>query len=138
MVKTALLLIIIALRLAYQPTEAQRHPAPFSSQSSATSLPEGLSAAQFISVKAIRINNKIILNWIISKNQDAWCFEIEKCADGKNFKTAALVFGTDNDGTGKYEYFEKARKRNTMYRVKLLSKDNKQEYSSSVEINSNT
>ncbi len=138
MIKTAALLIIIALRLSYQPSEAQRHPAPFSSHSSASSLHEGLSAAQFISVKAIRINNKIILNWIISKNQDAWCFEIEKSADGKNFKTAALVFGTDNDGTCKYEYFEKARKRNMIYRVKLLRKDNQQEYSSAVEITANT
>lgn len=138
MIKTAALLVIIALRLAYQSSQAQLHPVPFASQSSTINNHNGILPLQFIGVKAIKINNKIILNWIISKNQDAWCFEVEKSADGNNFKTAALVFGTDNDGTGKYEYFEKAGKRNMIYRIKLVSKDNKEEYSSPVEITAKT
>lgn len=137
MIKTAALLIIIALRLAYQPPQAQSHSVPFASPSTLIKH-EGFPAQQFIGVKAIKINNKIILNWIISKNQDAWCFEVEKSADGNNFKTAALVFGTDNDGTGKYEYFEKAGKRKMIYRIKLVNKDNKEEYSSPVEITAKT
>lgn len=133
MTKTAAFVIIIALRLIYQPSQAQHDIVPFTSQpplSPATSP----APARFINISAIKINSNIILKWIIGENESAWCFEVEKSADGKKFTLAALVFGTDKTGADHYWFAEKAIHQRMMYRIKYIGKDNSTEYSSVTSI----
>ncbi len=72
---------------------------------------------------------------MIGDNETAYCFEVEKSTDGKNFSMAALVFGTDKQDADNYEFYEKAGNPKTVYRIKLINKDKKAEYSPIVQIN---
>jgi hypothetical protein len=74
--------------------------------------------------------NRVSLNWTVSSNQLAEQFIVEKSADGKNFSTAALVFGTDKTDTDNYRFFEKAKSKKIFYRIKIVYKDQTVEYSS--------
>ena len=56
-------------------------------------------------------------------------FEIEKSRDGKDFKMAALVFGTEKTGDENYRFFEKAVAKKVYYRIKIVGKDNTVKYS---------
>jgi hypothetical protein len=133
MTKHLLFVIIIGLRLAYHPAEAQQSVAPFASPTIFSST----VPAKVLSFKASVEENKIILDWIVGENETAYQFEVEKSADGKNFKLAALVFGTDKPQTDQYQFFERAGKTKMLYRIKLVNKDQKTEYSPVVEVNPN-
>ena len=62
-------------------------------------------------------------------NQDMNLFEIEKSSNGKEFKMAALVFGTEKAGDEIYKFFEKAVSKKVYYRIKMVGKDNSIRYS---------
>ena len=129
-------LIIIALRIVYNPSHTETEIAPFASP-----LPPLASTitkpARFISLTGSISNNKIILNWIVSENETADQFAVEKSIDGKNFNMVALVFGTDKTETDNYQFYEKAGNQKVLYRIKLINKNLKAEYSTVVEINPN-
>ena len=84
MIKTAAFVIIIALRLIYQPTAAKQRNAPFASPKPLSSTVSTNIPAILIGISGIRINNKIILKWIIGENQNAWCVEAACFALVKN------------------------------------------------------
>lgn len=50
---------------------------------------------------------------------------------------AALVFGTDKTETDNYQFYEKAGNQKVLYRIKLINKNLKAEYSTVVEVNPN-
>ncbi len=132
MIKTAALLLVIALRLIYQPSEGQQVLAPFSGpQAKMTGIAE---PAALISFNGTIWKNKVILEWIVSENEMAYQFEVEKSTDGKIFQTTAFVFGTDRPQTGQYRFTEKAVSRTLMYRVKMISKNQKTDYSPVITI----
>lgn len=133
MLKTIAFVSIITTRLIYQPGETKQHIAPFTSQpplSAATIL----HPARVTSITASVKDNKVMLKWTVGENETADLFEVEKSSDGKNFKTAALVFGSDLPETASYEFFEKAGNSKQQYRVKLVNKNKTAEYSPVVEI----
>ncbi|MFZ9386948.1 MAG: hypothetical protein ACO25B_03630 [Chitinophagaceae bacterium] len=133
MIKTAALIVIIALRLAYQPTSAQSGFAPFSSQ---PAIHSGITAeVSLLSFKGMMSKDKVTLEWIVSENESADQFEVERSSDeGIHFKTAAFVFGTDLPETGRYTFTEKAASRKIMYRVKLIGKNKQIVYSPIITI----
>jgi hypothetical protein len=131
MTKHLLFVIILGLRLAYHPTDSSSTPPPFSSPSTPV-LPV---PAKLISLKASVEENKVVLDWTVGENETAYQFEVEKSTDGKNFRLAALVFGTDKPNTDKYQFLETAGKAKIAYRIKLIDKDQKAEYSPIVEVN---
>ena len=47
-------------------------------------------------------------------------FEIEKSSNGREFKMAALVFGTEKAGDENYKFFEKAVSKKVYYRIKMV------------------
>ena len=105
----------------HQTVSAQRHSAPFTATPS--SFLSASPVAKLISFKSTTIKGKISLNWVVSDNQDADRFEIERSLDGKIFEMAALVFGTDKAGNDNYQFFEKENKSKTFYyRVKTIGK----------------
>lgn len=136
MTKFTVFVLLVGLRIMYHPTAAQSVAAPFASPKPLPFSSITVNPAKFIDIEGSRANNRIILKWMIGDNETAYCFEVEKSTDGKNFTMAALVFGTDKPATDNYEFYEKAGKQKAFYRIKLINKDKKAEYSSAVEINS--
>lgn len=133
MIKTFALVTILAARLIYQPEEAKYQIAPFASQpplSAATIR----GTASLTNISATLQDNKIVLEWTVGENETAELFEVEKSLDGKNFKTAAFVFGSDLPESGSYRFFEKARNIKQKYRIKIVNKNKTAEYSPVVEI----
>ena len=132
MTKFTAFVIIVALRIIYHPTHAQNETAPFASPSP---LPiSTIAPAKLISINGHIINNKIILDWVVAENETADQFEVEKSIDGKKFKMVALVFGTDKPDTDKYQFYEKVGNQKVLYRIRLINKDRRTEYSPVVEI----
>jgi hypothetical protein len=134
MTKYTLFVIIIALRLSFQPDLPQSGISPFASPT--TTIETVTSPARMLNVKASVNNNKVVIDWTVLENETADQFEIEKSTDGKSFTMAALVFGTDKPATDYYQFYEKATKQKISYRIKLINKDKKTEYSTVVEVNS--
>jgi hypothetical protein len=140
MSKFTAFIIIVALRIAYHPSNAQTGLVPFASQSpsplpSVTNLSH---PAKLISFNGSIINKRVFLQWEVSENETADQFEVEKSTDGKNFTIAALVFGTDKPETGNYWFYEKANTKKFYYRIKMITKTRKTEYSQVVEITPDT
>jgi hypothetical protein len=68
--------------------------------------------------------DRVLLSWENDNNQHTDRFELERSKDGKKFSMAALVFGTDQPGTGSYRFFEKVTSAKIFYRIKIIRKDN--------------
>ncbi|HUR66048.1 MAG TPA: hypothetical protein VMZ03_06825 [Chitinophagaceae bacterium] len=134
MTKTSVFLVIIALRIFYQPGNAQASIAPFTSQPPLFTTVLFNSSAKLVNFTGNFKNNKVFLEWMVVDNEAADQFEIEKSTDGKNFRLAALVFGTDIPKTGKYVYYENTGHKKIMYRIKMIQKNKKAEYSPVVEV----
>lgn len=137
MTKFSAFVIIIALRIVYHPSQAQADIAPFASPSSLPASTISFSNARLISLEGSIHNKKVVLTWMVGENETADQFEVEKSTDGKNFTLAALVFGTDKPETDNYCFYEKAGHKKTLYRIKLINKNQQAEYSAIIEINPN-
>lgn len=135
MIKNITLIALILLRVFYQPSTTKEDVTAFVSQ-----MPESLPTVPFSPAKVVSINgsiskNKVLLQWIVSENESAAQFEVEKSYDGKNFTMAALVFGTDKTASDSYEFYDKKIKKTVQYRIKIINKNQTIGYSSAVEIN---
>jgi hypothetical protein len=135
MTKYTAFVIIVALRIMYHPLPAQVTIAPFASPPPLSLQTNSLVPANLISIEGSISNHKVILNWVVSENETADQFEVEKSTDGKTFFMAALVFGTDKSDKDKYQFYEKAGNKKVLYRVKLINKNRQTAYSSIIEIN---
>ncbi len=124
MTKFYALAIILAFKLA-------NLQAPSNSKLLAFSI---VTPAKVVNLKAEVRQQKVFLNWGVTENETADRFAIEKSTDGKNFEVAALAFGSDIPGQFQYKYFEKAGKQKISYRIRLVNKDRKEEYSEVITI----
>ena len=95
----------------------------------AKSISDDASSASIIYFNGMIKKERVLLNWIIDKNQEADKFEVERSFDGKNFVMAALVFGTDQPDKVEYQFYEKNKKVKVFYRLKIIKKDLSVEYS---------
>ena len=89
---------------------------------------------KIVSLEGSKSNNKAILQWKVADNEGADQFEVEKSFDGKNYSTAAFVFGTDKSGIDQYLFYEKAADKKVTYRIKIVNKDRQATYSNIIEI----
>ncbi len=118
--------ILLLLNLTTIPSNGQHNNSPFTSI--ATTAPQ--VNPKVTSIEARVSGNKITINWTVEENQAADLFELEKSNDGKNFIMAALIFGTDKQETGKYEFYENVVSNQPVsYRIKLVNKNKTAEYS---------
>ncbi len=78
--------------------------------------------------------SKVLLNWTVDENEATNRFELERSADGKVFKMAAMIFGTDKAGKDNYQFFEKLNKSRMYYRVKAVAKDGSIGYSKIIAV----
>lgn len=134
MIKNIVFITVIMLRVFYQPANTKENIVPFASPS--TLPPTTISAvpAKVVSINGHISNNKVMLQWIVSENENAAQFEVEKSIDGKKFIMAALVFGTDKTATDNYQFYEKAGKKKLVYRIKIINKNQAIGYSPVIEI----
>lgn len=93
-----------------------------------------VTPAKVVNLKAEVRQQKVFLNWGVLENETADRFCIEKSVDGKNFEMAALAFGSDTPGKFEYKFYEKAGKQKVSYRIRLVNKDRKEEYSEVITI----
>ena len=133
MIKNIAFVVLLALRLSYQPS-AKEHNVPFTSPAPAPPPAVSVMKATVVSLNSTINGNKVLLNWIVNDNESAAHFEVEKSSDGKNFATAALVFGTDKNETDTYQFYEKAAKKKLIYRIKIINKSQVVEYSSEIVV----
>lgn len=78
----------------------------------------------------INTNNKTQLQWKVGNNEMIYQFEVERSYDGKEFKTAALVFTSENKGVEDYMFYETVPAfERVMYRLRITSKTNEVSYS---------
>ncbi len=120
------LLTIMLLNQSFSSVYAGNGNRPFTAPSSSILVPSDLRLLNFT---ASNVNNKTILQWEVTDNVHAYQFEVEKSHNGKKFKTAGLVFGSDVSGTGAYMYYEKAVQQKTYYRVKIVDSRQQVSYS---------
>ena len=113
------------LQLSTTAQDISFHASPFTS----TTTP---AVPSVMEIKVVIADQKVLLNWKAEENQLINLFEIEKSADGKNYRLAALVFGTDKSAAEDYQFFEKNTGKKMTYRVKILSKDKQIYYSAPV------
>lgn len=137
MIKYTVFFALLAIRLLYQPTHAQNSVAPFASNILHISPAAVNKQPLLINFNGNLTNNRILLQWQVMENDAADQFEIEKSSDGKNFSLAALVFGTDKPETDNYWFYEKARQKKFYYRIKMITKSKKAEYSPVINIHPN-
>ena len=133
MIKNIAFIALITMRVFYQPSATTENIASFTSTSSPAPSTT-ITPAKVTSINGNISNGKMLLLWTVSENENADQFEIEKSSDGKNFKMAALVFGTDKSETDNYQFYEKASSKKFVYRVKIINKDQTVSYSTGVEI----
>ncbi len=135
MIKYILFIAILAMRLFYQPANTTSSVAPFSNlpmKPALTTVTTG--SVKLINFSGMIKNNKVVLHWVVDDNETANFFEVEKSTDGIHFTMAALVFGTDKPVSETYEFYERAGKKKMIYRIKIINKDQKTEYSPVVEL----
>jgi len=119
----------LSLTLPFLSSAAQHERPSFASVSPSSSIAGDGQSPAIVQFTYSKNDKKITLNWVAGKNQDMNLFEIEKSSNGKDFKMAALVFGTEKTGDENYKFFEKAVSKKVYYRIKMVSKDNTVRYS---------
>ena len=135
MIKNITLIALILMRVFYQPSTTNENAPAFVSP-----MPASLSTVPFSPAKVVSLNgsiskNKVVLQWIVSENESAAQFEVEKSYDRNHFIMTALVFGTDKTDSDSYFFYEKKGKSNVQYRIKIINKDQTIGYSSVIDIN---
>jgi hypothetical protein len=107
---------------------AQTEVALFTSSSTTYTISKS-QPVKVLSFQGNRANNKVSMQWVITDNETAEQFEVERSNDGKNFSTVALVFGTDKAQTETYMFYEKSIFKKVSYRIKCIDKNQTITYS---------
>jgi len=134
--KISALFTVFALIIASHPASSTVNNTPFTSQPPLSSATINTTPVKVISFKGDIDKQKVLLNWVVSENEKADQFEVEKSFDGKNFLMAALVFGTDKSDSDNYQFYEKISGQKMYYRIKIIEKNRQATYSSVIEIKS--
>jgi hypothetical protein len=135
MTKFTVLLVLISLRIFYSPSPVNAGIAPFANKMILSAEPP---SPGFVDVNCTVQGERVYLEWVVKENENADLFEVEKSRDGREFVTAALVFGTDEPTTEKYKFYELSGKQKMYYRIKLVNKDRVTTYSTVVTMNPRT
>ncbi|RYZ54391.1 MAG: hypothetical protein EOP49_05275 [Sphingobacteriales bacterium] len=128
--KTNLYGFIIALLLNATIAIAYPGNAPFTATDSTTSsINARASVAGF---QCTATDKRTQLTWSVNNNEMTGQLELERSVNGKDFKTAAIIFPTEETGTAEYVYRDNIIKSNITYRIKIIQKNGKVEYSTAI------
>ncbi len=82
--------------------------------------------------------NNVQLQWAVGLNEIANTFEVERSTNGKDFATAAILFGTEKTGNETYGYNEINDDAKVYYRLKMVDKSDVLSYSKILVFNTNS
>ncbi len=82
--------------------------------------------------------SNVQLQWAVSLNEIANTFEVERSTNGKDFATAAILFGTEKTGNETYGYNEVNEDAKVYYRLKMVDKSDVLSYSKILVFNTNS
>lgn len=122
--KITLPFLLITLLFAFSSASAQDQSVSFAVRNTTIN-----PTASVSKINCSISNGRVLLQWNIVNNQQADQIEVESSVDGKNFVMAALVFGSEKNETDDYFFYEKAKKKKTFYRLKIINKDKSTHYS---------
>jgi hypothetical protein len=80
--------------------------------------------------------SNVQLQWNVSTNEISNTFEVERSTNGKNFETAAVMFGTEKAGNETYSFTEMNEDAKVYYRLRMTDKSNAVSYSKILVFNS--
>jgi len=100
---------------------------------------KNLPVASYLSVLPVELisfqgninkSNKVSLEWKVAKNETIDQFEIQRSYNGNEFKTIGVVFASEKKDREDYMFYEMINNfGKTMYRLKMIDKNNKVTYS---------
>jgi hypothetical protein len=125
--------VLLAIRIVVYPPQSASQVDPFTSPASIR-LHELKVPVTLLSFEGKLNSKKVLLNWVVSENQTADKFEVEKSEDGIHFRLTALVFGTDKPDNCSYAFYEHATGKKVSYRIKVIGKNQEAIYSPVIEI----
>jgi hypothetical protein len=83
-----------------------------------------------VSFKGNFSHDKAVLEWVISKNEIADRFDVERSDDGVRFAMVALVFTSEKNGNENYMFYENLHgAKKVYYRLKMYDKSGAINYS---------
>jgi hypothetical protein len=95
----------------------------------------GILPVKLIYFKGELVNNSVGLQWKVSENEMVNNFEVEKSVDGINFIKTGFVLSNDRKGEQTYQHSEITLPgQKIFYRLKIISRDQKNSYSSIIAI----
>ncbi len=83
------------------------------------------------SFNAIPRQNKVQLKWMVTDNQEAAGFEVERADDASNFNTIGHVVASNQNGDAAYQFMDNhpLHNKGMLYRLKILFKSGAEQYS---------
>lgn len=134
MIKHLTFILLLSLKIFSQSedTDFSNHSEPH--HQLALAISHSLPDTRFIKVSGETDNHRTIIKWTIDENDSADTFEVEKSLDGKNYKMVALVFASEEPLKESYWFVDKAYEEKVKYRIKLINKNKKEEYSKIIEV----
>jgi hypothetical protein len=94
-----------------------------------------LLQANLLELKGSVENTAVKLQWNVNDNENGNVFEVQKSADGSNFKSVGFLFASEKKGTE--EYFFKGIyqvEATAFYRLKIKGNDNSSSYSKVIQL----
>ena len=77
--------------------------------------------------------DKAIMHWSLSNNEDLNYLELQQSSDGINFSASALIFSSEKIGVENY-YFKQKINKKSFYRLMILDKNKKISYSNTINL----
>ncbi len=90
---------------------------------------------EFLHVKAHKQDDKAVVEWSASNDDEVEKYEVERSADGQKFELKKIVTGLKSAGTGNYTWTDEMPiSGNNFYRIKSTEINGKKQYSSVVKL----
>ena len=86
-------------------------------------------AVKLTKFQGYKNGDNVSLQWTVATNEIVDRFEVERSTNGRDFSTAALVFGSEKSGDESYSYNETVSADIIYYRLKMYDKNHIAEYS---------
>lgn len=119
---------LIALLLSATLAFAYPAEAPFTASHSTPSLTA--LKASVAGLQCTSTDKRTQLTWSVKNNEMTGQLELERSINGKAFKTAAIIFPVESEGTAEYAFRDSNVSTKASYRIKVIQKNGTISYSS--------
>jgi hypothetical protein len=89
----------------------------------------------FSTIKAVRQNDDILVDWKVENEMNIKQYEVERSADGREFKRSDVVTATGKNNSSGYNWLDQNPiSGNNFYRIKSIGINGEEKYSSIVKV----